>query len=44
MSFGAYKEGNMKFTGLEIRQGSDGSIELDQGKYIDDINEIDVPR
>ena len=42
--FGSKKEGSFQFTGIRIQQKVDGSIELDQTKYIEDIPAIDVSR
>ena len=42
--FGSKKEGCFMFTGIQITQKPDGSIELDQQKYIEDIPTIEIPR
>ena len=42
--FGSKKEGCFIFTGIQLTQRTDGSIELDQKKYIEDIPSIEVPR
>ena len=42
--FGSKKEGCFMFTGIQITQRTDGSIELDQKKYIEDIPSIEIPR
>ena len=42
--FGSKKEGCFMFTGIQITQKTDGSIELDQKKYIEDIPAIEIPR
>ena len=42
--FGSKKEGCFIFTGIQLTQRTDGPIELDQKKYIEDIPSIEVPR
>jgi len=42
--FGSTHHTDFQFTGIHIHQNWDGSIELDQTKYVEDITHIDVPR
>ena len=42
--FGSKKEGSFIFTGIQLSQQWDGSIELDQTQYVQDIPSIDIPR
>ena len=42
--FGSKKESDFIFTGIHISQKWDGSIELDQTQYIEDIPAIDIER
>ena len=42
--FGSKKESDFIFTGIHISQKWDGSIELDQTQYIEDIPSIDIER
>ncbi|CAE7262600.1 RE1 [Symbiodinium natans] len=43
-SFGSYDEGEFTFTGIRFRQWDDGSIEMDQERYIEKIVPIHVSR
>ena len=43
-SFGSYDEGEFDFCGVHYKQWDDGSIELDQRKYIDRIQPANIPR
>eukprot|EP00435_Cladocopium_sp_Y103_P021510 s2448_g5.t1 len=42
--FGSKLEGDFTFTGIHIKQQWDGTIELDQTKYVEDIPPIEVDR
>ena len=42
--FGSKKESTFMFTGIQVTQKIDGTIELDQKKYIEDIPAIEIPR
>eukprot|EP00435_Cladocopium_sp_Y103_P025644 s3158_g6.t1 len=42
--FGAYNEGEFDFCGVHYKQWDDGSIEMDQGSYIQKIEPIEIPR
>ena len=42
--FGSKKESDFIFTGIHVSQKWDGSIELDQTQYIEDIPSIDIER
>ena len=42
--FGSKLETDFTFTGIHVHQNWDGSIELDQCKYIEDIPNIEVPK
>ena len=42
--FGSKKESSFMFTGIQINQKVDGTIELYQKKYIEDIPAIEIPR
>jgi len=42
--FGSTKEGCFMFTGIQITQKPNGSIELDQEKYIEDFLTIEITR
>ena len=42
--FGSKQESDFIFTGIHVHQNWDGSIELDQTKYIEDISEIQIDR
>eukprot|EP00435_Cladocopium_sp_Y103_P019613 s385_g4.t1 len=42
--FGSKLDTDFNFTGIHVHQNWDGSIELDQCKYIEDIPPIEVPR
>ena len=43
-SFGSYEEGEFTFTGIRFRQWDDSSIEMDQSRYIEKIDPIQIPR
>ena len=43
-SFGSYDEGDFTFTGIRFRQWDDGSIEMDQTRYLEKIEPITVAR
>eukprot|EP00435_Cladocopium_sp_Y103_P022581 s1765_g5.t1 len=42
--FGAYNEGEFDFCGVHYKQWDDGSIEMDQGSYLQKIDPIEIPR
>jgi len=42
--FGSTHHTDFQFTGIHVHQNWDGSIELDQTKYVEDIPHIEVPR
>eukprot|EP00435_Cladocopium_sp_Y103_P074513 s963_g49.t1 len=42
--FGSKLDTDFTFTGIHVHQNWDGSIELDQCKYIEDIPAIEIPR
>ena len=42
--FGSTHHSDFQFTGIHVHQNWDGSIELDQTKYVEDIPHIEVPR
>ncbi|CAE7349620.1 unnamed protein product [Symbiodinium sp. CCMP2592] len=43
-SFGAYEEMDFVFTGIHFKQWDDGSVEMDQHKYVEQIQPIHVAR
>ena len=43
-SFGSYDEGEFTFTGIHFRQWEDGSIEMDQVRYLEKIVPVNIPR
>ena len=42
--FGSKKEGDSIFTGIHVSQKWDGTIQLDQTQYVQDIPSIDIER
>ena len=42
--FGSKMERDFTFTGIHVSQSWDGTIQLDQTKYVEDIMSIDVDR
>jgi hypothetical protein len=44
LPFGSREHGKFKFTGLDIEQLPDFSIKVNQGKYVNKISPIDVPK
>eukprot|EP00435_Cladocopium_sp_Y103_P048495 s2024_g14.t1 len=42
--FGAYNEGEFEFCGVKYKQWDDGTIEMDQGEYLNKIEPIEIPR
>ena len=44
LPFGTREQGRFKFTGLDIEQLPDFSIKVNQGKYVNRISPIDIPK
>ena len=44
LPFGTREQGRFKFTGLDIEQLPDFSIKVNQGKYVNKISPIDIPK
>eukprot|EP00435_Cladocopium_sp_Y103_P042279 s1426_g11.t1 len=42
--FGAYNEGEFDFCGVRYKQWDDGTIEMDQGEYLNKIEPVEIPR
>ena len=43
-SFGSFEEKDFVFTGIHLHQWEEGSIEMDQGSYVESIEAIEIPR